>query len=134
MAANFELYDICVKTLAAFNAAGFAEPCDPIRRKIVETHEACIFVIHNHFAALDSERRNSLKNVLFEYASLNAYIRGKWHDYKHDNRCPELTIEDYVKNVFIHDDTVTIENAYIAFGSHDVATSMNALLREMLNR
>jgi hypothetical protein len=47
---------------------------------------------------------------------------------------PELTIEDYVKNVFKHDDTVTIENAYIAFGSHDVATSMNALLREMLNR
>ena len=132
MATNLELYDICVKTLAEFNSANITEDNSPIRSEIVSIHEACIFVIHNHFAALDNKRRETLRNVLFEYAVLNKYIRGDWDDYKHNNRCPELTITDYVNNVFIHDDTVTLEEAYVAFGSHDIVLASKALLREML--
>jgi hypothetical protein len=132
MATNFELYDICVKTLAAFNSATTGEDCDPIRPEVISTNEACISVIHNHFAALDCERRKTLKNVLFEFACLYKYIRGQWHDYKDDNRCPELTIADYIVNVFIHDDDVTIEEAYTGNDGYDVVLVTTALLREML--
>jgi hypothetical protein len=132
MATNFELYDICVKTLAAFNAATTEEDYDPIRHEIISANEACISVIHKHFAALDSERRNSLKNVLFEFAGLYGYIRGDWRDYKDHNRCPELTIQDYINNVFIHDEDITVEEAYTGNDGYDVVLVTTALLREML--
>lgn len=132
MATNFEFYDNCVKTLAAYNAATTEVDNDPIRSEIISTQDACISVIHNHFAALDSERRNSLKNVLFEFAGLYKYIRGKWNDYKEDNRCPELTMEDYINNVFIYDKDVTIDNAYISNDGYDIVLVTTAFLREML--
>ena len=97
MATNFELYDICVKTLATYNPANSSVSDSGF----MSTYDACISVIHTNFETLDSERRKTLKNVLFQFAVSDSSIYSLWHDYKFDNKCPDLTIEDYVNNVFI---------------------------------
>ncbi len=128
MATNFELYDICVKTLAAYNPLNSSVS----DLGIMSTHDACISIIHNHFAALDSERRNKLKNVLFQFAVSDGLINDWWHCYKHDNECDDLTITDYVKKIFIHDDSVSVLEAYTSNGGYEIDTATMALLREIL--
>jgi hypothetical protein len=129
MATNFELYDICVKTLAAYSPANNSVS----DLGVMSIHEACISVIHNHFAALDRERRNTLKTVLFEYSVSDGLINAWWHYYKHDNECHDLTITDYVNKIFIHDESVTILEAYSSNGGYHIDMATLALLREMLN-
>jgi hypothetical protein len=128
MATNFELYDICVKTLAAYNPINSSVSDSGV----MSTHDACISLIHNHFAALDRTRRETLKNVLFHFAVSDSLIYTYWHVYKLDNGCPDLTIVDYVKNVFIHDESLTVREAYTSNGGYDISLATMALLIEMM--
>ena len=128
METNFELYDICVKTLAAYNPINSSVSDSGV----MSTHDACISLIHNHFAALDSKRRETLKNVLFQFAVSDSLIYTCWHVYKLDNGCPDLSIADYVKNVFIHDESLTVLEAYTSNGGYEINLVTMALLREMM--
>lgn len=128
MATNFELYDICVKTLATYNPANSSVSDSGF----MSTYDACISVIHTNFEALDSERRKTLKNVLFQFAVSDSSINSRWHDYKFDNKCPDLTIADYVNNVFIPDESITVLEAYTSNDGYDISLATMALLREMM--
>jgi len=128
MATNFELYDICLKTLATYNPANSSVSDSGF----MSTYDACISVIHTNFEALDSERRKTLKNVLFQFAVSDSSIHSRWHDYKFDNKCPDLNIADYVNNVFIPDESITVIEAYTSNDGYDISLATMALLREMM--
>ena len=131
METNFELFDICVKTLAANSTANYKAGSGGI----ISNNEACISIIHNFLKAnvLDEERRNNLKSVLFQYAIKDLSISGIWGDYKHDNKCPDMTIEDYINSVFIKDDHYSVREAYTGNDGYDIWIATFGLLREMMN-
>ncbi len=130
METNFELFDICVKTLAenyaSHHKAGIGG--------IISNNQAYISIIHNFLKAniLDENRRNNLKSVLFQYAINDLSINGIWEDYKHDNKCPNMTIEDYINSVFIKDNHYSVREAYTGNDGYDIWLATLGLLREMM--
>jgi hypothetical protein len=132
METNFELFDICVKTLAENSETGWKigwAICG-----IISKNEACISIIHNFLKSnvLDEKRRNNLKSVLFQYAIKDLSINGIWEDYKHDNKCPDMTKEDYIKSIFIKNDRYSVKNAYSGNDAYDIWLATLGLLREMM--
>jgi hypothetical protein len=130
METNFELFDICVKTLAANSTANYKAGSGGI----ISNNEACISIIHNFLKekVLDEERRNNLKSVLFQYAIKDLSISGIWRDYKDDNKCPNMTIEDYINSVFIKDNHYSVREAYTGNDGYDIWLATLGLLREMI--
>ena len=130
METNFELFDICVKTLAANSTANYKAGSGGI----ISNNEACISIIHNFLKAnlLDEERRNNLKSVLLQYAINDLSISGIWRDYKDDNKCPNMTIEDYINSVFIKDNHYSVREAYTGNDGYDIWLATLGLLREMM--
>ena len=95
-----ELFDMCVKTLAENSISNQKAE----KGGIISNNEACISIIHNFLKAniLDENRRNNLKSVLFQYAIEELSTNGIFSDYKHDNKCPNMTIEDYIMTTITH--------------------------------
>jgi hypothetical protein len=131
METNFELFDICVKTLAANSTANYKAGSGGI----ISDNEACISIIHNFLKAniLDEERRHNLKSILFQYAVKDLSISDIWEDYKHDNKCSDMTKEDYINSVFIKDNHYSVREAYTGNDGYDIWLATLGLLREMMN-
>ena len=126
-----ELFDMCVKTLA--------ENCKYNQKAekggIISNNEACISIINNFLKAniLDENRRNNLKSVLFQYAIEELSTNGIFSDYKDDNKCSNMTIEDYITSVFIKDEHYSVGEAYTGNDGYDIWVATLGLLKEMLN-
>ena len=127
-----ELFDMCVKTLAENSISNQKAE----KGGIISNNEACISIINNFLKAniLDENKRNNLKSVLFQYAIEELSTNGIFSDYKHDNKCPDMTIEDYITSVFIKDDYYLVEKAYTGNGGYDIWLATLGLLREMMNQ
>jgi len=131
MESNFELFDICVKILSENSAPNQKAG----KGGIISNNQAYISIIHNFLKAniLDENRRNNLKSVLFQYAINDLSINGIWEDYKHDNKCPDITKEDYINSVFIKDNHYSVREAYTGNDGYDIWLATLGLLREMMN-
>ena len=127
---NFELFDQCVKIIVANSAAD--RKAD--RTGIISNQQACISIIHNFLKAnvLDKKRINNLKDVLFDYALNEFKTNGVFADYKHDHKCPDMTVEDYVDTVFSVTERFSVKEAYTGNGGYDIWIATMGLLREML--
>ena len=131
MESNFELFDICVKILSENSAPNQKAG----KGGIISNNQAYISIIHNFLKAniLDENRRNNLKSVLFQYAIKELSTNGIFLDYKHDNKCPNMTIEYYINSVFIKDNHYSVREAYTGNDGYDIWLATLGLLREMMN-
>ena len=127
-----ELFDMCVKTLAENSTSNQKAG----KGGIISNNEACISIIYNFLKAniLDENRRNNLKSVLFQYAIEELSTNGALSDYKHDNKCPDMTIEDYINSSFIKDKYFSVKEADVGNGGYNISLATLGLLREMMNQ
>ena len=130
MESNLELFDKCINTIASYSAID--RKAD--RAGIMSNHEACISIIHNYLKAnvLDKNRINNLEVVLYDYALNEFKINGTFTDYKHDNKCPDMTVEDYVDTVFIENKYFSVKEADTGNGGYNIWIATLGLVREML--
>lgn len=130
MEANFKLFDECLNTIAS-NSAAVEKPGGD---GIISNQHACISIVYNFLKGnvLDEKRRDKLQSVLFQYAVADFSASGAFSEYTSDNRCPDMTIEEYIETVFLEDEHYSVGEAYTGNDGYDIWLATLGLLREML--
>jgi len=73
--------------------------------------DSCLFIIYDFYRRYHALNLETLQPIfddikvgLSEYARRDLWIRGAWSDYKHDEKLPDLSLDDYIFGPFLVDE------------------------------
>ncbi len=92
--------------------------------------DACIFLAYEYISNNFIYNKMELFEIFFQYAKKNGVIIGKYNEYLLDNE--EISIDEYISNVFLQDETYDISDAYVGKNGFDVPYASIFILKRIM--
>jgi len=92
--------------------------------------DACLFLAYKYISNNSVHNKMELYNIFFEYAKKNGVLISRYNEYLLDNE--EISIDEYIFNVFIQDDNSDISDSYVGENGYDVPYASFVILRRIM--
>jgi hypothetical protein len=103
---------------------------EPDIEGIMFSMDACIFLAYTYISNNSVYNKMELYNIFFEYAKKNGVLISQYNEYLLDNE--EISIDEYIFNVFLQDDSSDISDAYVGENGYDVPYASFFILRKIM--
>ena len=92
--------------------------------------DSCIFLAYSYISNNSVHNKMELYDIFFQYAKKNGVLISRYNEYLLDNE--EISIDEYIFNVFIQDDNSDISDAYVGENGYDVPYASFFILRRIM--
>ena len=92
--------------------------------------DACIFLAYTYISNNFIYNKMELYEIFFQYSKKNGVLIGKYNEYLLDNE--EISIDEYISNVFLQDETFDISDAYVGENGYDVPYASIFILKRIM--
>jgi hypothetical protein len=92
--------------------------------------DSCIFLAYSYISNNSVHNKMELYDIFFQYAKKNGVLIGQYNEYLLDNE--EISIDEYIFNVFLQDDSSDISDAYVGENGYDVPYASFFILRKIM--
>ena len=92
--------------------------------------DSCIFLAYSYISNNSVHNKTELYEIFFQYAKKNGVLISRYNEYLLDNE--EISIDEYIFNVFIQDDNSDISDAYVGENGYDVPYASFVILRRIM--
>jgi len=93
--------------------------------------DACLFLAYSYISKNFIHNKSELYEIFFEYAKKNNIIQQFYEQYimEYDE---EVSIDDYILNIFLHDGNDDIRDSYISENSYNVPYASFFILKKIM--
>ena len=92
--------------------------------------DACLFLAYKYISNNSVYNKSELYNIFFQYAKKNGVLISRYNEYLLDNE--EISIDEYIFNVFLQDDSSDISDAYVGENGYDVPYASFFVLKRIM--
>ena len=92
--------------------------------------DACLFLAYKYISNNSVHNKMELYNIFFEYSKKNGVLISQYNEYLLDNE--EISIDEYIFNVFLQDDSSDISDSYVGENGYDVPYASFFVLRKIM--
>jgi hypothetical protein len=92
--------------------------------------DACLFLAYTYISNNSVHNKMELYNIFFEYSKKNGVLISQYNEYLLDNE--EISIDEYIFNVFLQDDNSDISDAYVGENGYDVPYASFFVLKRIM--